>query len=117
MDTVPVWAEQSFGTQVLVVGASLVVAAFLIQVQVPTAASPGQLPWLAVTWAGLLPVAAVIQAMAALPPLPLDSQRLFPESALQVEQARRQSARCAHVVLASATLCHSSGETDVISRV
>lgn len=63
--------------------------AFLVLLQLPTAASPVWLPWMAALWALLLPVGCVLQDNLPLPPQPSDALRLYPDSRLQVEDERR----------------------------
>lgn len=74
-------------------GSSLLAAAFLVLLQLPTEDSPAFLPWIAVIWASLLPAALFLQPSLALPPLPADAERLFPDAVRAVDEERYEAGR------------------------
>jgi hypothetical protein len=88
--------------QAVVLFATLLVGAFLVFLQLPTAASPDWLPWMAALWVSLLPAAALLQSSLPLPPLPPDALRLFPDSFLHVDEERRLNGRTALVAVYAA---------------
>ncbi|KAK9824524.1 hypothetical protein WJX72_011089 [[Myrmecia] bisecta] len=88
--------------QLLLLGGTLLVAAFLVLLQLPTAASPAWLPWMAALWGLLFPVGLCLQAQLPLPPLPQDALRLFPDAARQVDAERYQSNRAALMAIYAA---------------
>ena len=73
--------------------ATLLLAAFLVLLQLPAAVSPLWLPWLGAAWGLLFPAALLLQADMPLPELPAEAQRLFPDSGYQVEAQRMQANR------------------------
>ncbi|KAK9827740.1 hypothetical protein WJX81_008185, partial [Elliptochloris bilobata] len=87
--------------QVLVMGMTLLVAGFLVLLQLPGGVAPS-LPWAAALWAALLAATLGIQAGAALPPLPAEAERLFPDAADAVEADRRDGQRAALMAVGAA---------------
>ena len=79
--------------QLVVLFSALVVALFLVLLALPLPSGPVLMPVLAVAWGGSFPAALVLAGSAPLPPLPADSERLYPESSLEVDVERREAVR------------------------
>lgn len=67
--------------------------ALLTLLQLPAATSPVWLPALAGAWALLFPVALLLQTDLALPELPPEAVRLFPDSDRAIDSQRFQTER------------------------
>ena len=87
--------------QAAVLGGTLLVAGFLVALQLPGGAAPG-LPWAAAAWAGLLAATLCLQAAAPLPPLPAEAERLFPDAADAVDAERSAGQRTALLAVGAA---------------
>ena len=80
--------------QVLVLAATLLVAASLPLLSSPSAAA-ALLPGMLALWGGSFPVAYLVQAASGLPALPAGAQELFPDAGIQLEDERWAANRCA----------------------
>ncbi|KAF8058100.1 hypothetical protein HT031_005760 [Scenedesmus sp. PABB004] len=78
--------------QLLVIGTSMAVVAFVTLLQNPLLGSPSWLPLVAVGWAGAFICAVVLQSTMPLPDIQR-FRRLYPDSALQIEAERLEATR------------------------
>ncbi|CAK0743676.1 hypothetical protein CVIRNUC_001488 [Coccomyxa viridis] len=79
--------------QMLVFGATTLVAVFLVLLQQPSRESATWLPYLAAVWALMLPITSFVQAALDLPPVPGDLQRLYSQSHLALDAERLAAQR------------------------
>ena len=86
--------EGSASTQVLVTIGIGSLAAFLFGLRLRSVASSHLLALLLSCWAITFPLGLAVQWALPLPPLPQRAARLFPDSAILVEEQRRNSNRC-----------------------
>lgn len=87
--------------QVLVLAATLLVAASLPLLRNPSAAA-ALLPGMLALWGGSFPVAYFVQAASGLPALPASAQELFPDAGVQLEDERWAANRAALLAVYSA---------------
>jgi hypothetical protein len=80
-----------FVLQLIVLGSSMLAAAFLVLAQLSGRGAAVLMPVVAAAWVATYMAALLFQKVTSLPPLGPDATRLFPDSEREVEEERREA--------------------------